>query len=156
SFFDVFVELDSASFHGVVTGQCVLRESPSHRPTVGARSLYDANMMQLDLSSSLPAGIMVRESPSLPSRGQTTGATGSSGGFMISSFFDIFTEISLDGGNKWTPADQPLRVVMGAEPPPITAPGPNLPPPGQYVSDQGTTVTYPVPNQPHPVIIRNI
>jgi len=47
-----------------------------------------------------------RESPTLASTGETR-ITPSPGGFMISSFFDVFTELSLDGGKTWSPASQP-------------------------------------------------
>ena len=61
-----------------------------------------------------------------------------SGGYMISSFFDIFTEISLDGGNTWQPAQQSGHVEMHPDPKQVTParePTPLLPPPnGAYVS----------------------
>ena len=46
---------------------------------------------------------MVRESPSLASLGRTSVRTDSTG-YQISSFFDIFTEVSLDGGQTWSPS----------------------------------------------------
>ena len=53
---------------------------------------------------SLPpeVSVMLRESTTLASTGQTTIDSAPGGGFMISSFFDIFTEVSLDGGATWT------------------------------------------------------
>ena len=45
---------------------------------------------------------MVRESPSKASLGRTSVRTTSSG-YDVSSFFDIFTEVSLDGGATWSP-----------------------------------------------------
>jgi hypothetical protein len=47
---------------------------------------------------------MIRESPTLASTGKTTERPGA-GGFYIDSFFDIFTELSLDGGQTWMPSD---------------------------------------------------
>src|ERR1035438_273650 len=61
---------------------------------------FSTEMTQLDLSG---GGIMLRESPTLVSAGQTTVGTD---GFLIGSFFDIFTELSLDGGATWGPAAQ--------------------------------------------------
>jgi len=46
--------------------------------------------------------VTIRESPTLTSTGQTT-ITPQGDGFHVSSFFDVFTELSLDGGNTWTP-----------------------------------------------------
>ena len=39
-----------------------------------------------------------------PRSGRTSVRTDSNGNYHISSFFDIFTEISLDNGNTWTPS----------------------------------------------------
>lgn len=47
---------------------------------------------------------MIRESPAKASLGRTSVRTNTlSGGYMISSFFDVFTEVSLDGGQTWSP-----------------------------------------------------
>jgi hypothetical protein len=54
--------------------------------------------------------MMLRESPTLPSLGTTTVASQPGGVFHIDSFFDIFTELSLDGGQTWIPADNSIRV----------------------------------------------
>ena len=63
-------------------------------------------MIQLDLSGgSLPPGVMIRESPTLASTGQTMLTDQGGGNFRIDSFFDVFTELSLDGGQSWTPSN---------------------------------------------------
>ena len=70
----------------------------------GSTRFFDTEMLQLDISGgSLPGGIMVRESPSKASLGRTSVRTDGSG-YQISSFFDIFTEVSLDGGATWSPS----------------------------------------------------
>src|SRR4029077_15830534 len=62
------------------------------------------------------------------------------GGYMISSFFDVFTELSLDGGATWTQAQSSTRVELRRDPtasttPPQPGPGNTLPPRnGAYVS----------------------
>jgi hypothetical protein len=62
---------------------------------------------------------MVRESPTLPSFGQTS-VTGS-GPWVVDSFFDVFTELSIDGGSTWIPASTPpAHVVLTATPEPGT------------------------------------
>src|SRR5262249_15904183 len=53
-------------------------------------SFYDTEMLSLNVTG-LPGGIMIRESPTLQSLGQTA-VEPTPGGFMASSFFDIFTE----------------------------------------------------------------
>lgn len=46
----------------------------------------------------------LRESPSLASLGQTHITPDGGGMFRIDSFFDVFTELSLDDGQTWLPA----------------------------------------------------
>jgi hypothetical protein len=79
----------------------------------GGKQIFDTEMLQLDISGgSLPPGVMIRESPTRASTGRTTERPGA-GGFYIDSFFDIFTELSLDGGQTWMPSDNGAgHVVM--------------------------------------------
>jgi uncharacterized repeat protein (TIGR01451 family) len=88
--------------------------------------IYDTEMTSLNLT--LPNGVMVRESPSLPSRGMTEIDTQTDGTYKITSFFDIFTELSLDGGNTWSPATNgPVRVQLTPQAPEVPTPNGNLP-----------------------------
>jgi hypothetical protein len=70
---------------------------------------------------------MIRESPTLPSKGKTSitdiGAPGpgpGDNGYHIDSFFDVFTELSLDGGMTWIPKSglRGTRVYLGGVPEP--------------------------------------
>jgi hypothetical protein len=72
----------------------------------GSTRFFDTEMLSLNLSGgTLPGGIMVRESPTKASLGRTSVRTiASDGTYRISSFFDIFTELSLDGGQTWSPS----------------------------------------------------
>jgi hypothetical protein len=36
--------------------------------------------------------------------------------YNIDSFFDIYTELSVDGGLSWTPGDKAMRMVLYPEP----------------------------------------
>src|SRR6185436_16736740 len=84
----------------------------------GDTRYYDTEMLALDISGgSLPAGVRLRESPSKASLGRTSirmvndPATGIWD--YISSFFDIFTEISVDGGANWSPqVNEPAEVAL--------------------------------------------
>jgi hypothetical protein len=71
-------------------------------------------MLSMNLSGgSLPPGAMIRESPTLPSLGQTTVTDIGGGLYQIDSFFDVFTELSLDGGQTWMPSTSgPGHVVL--------------------------------------------
>jgi hypothetical protein len=83
-------------------------------PTPG---LYDTEISQLDLSGGgLPAGWIIRESPTLASTGQTTVDTLPGGLFRINSFFDVFVELSTDTGQSWIPASGPLHLESTPEP----------------------------------------
>lgn len=74
---------------------------------------FQTEMLQLDLSG---GGIMVRESPTLASTGQTSITDIGGGMFKIDSFFDVFTELSLDGGTIWLPSTGSHRVALVPEP----------------------------------------
>ncbi len=105
---------------------------------------YDAEMTQLDFSSGSPSdGIMLRESPTLQSTGQTTVKPVKSG-YMISSFFDVFIELSMDGGQTWTAAQQPMHLEMqksAVHETPVSEPTALFPPPtDEYASS--AMVTY--------------
>jgi hypothetical protein len=74
---------------------------------VGDTTYYNTEMLQLNVTWSSPFGtVLIRESPTLASLGQT-GIRPNGGGYSIASFFDIFTELSLDEGNSWIPSTNP-------------------------------------------------
>jgi hypothetical protein len=78
----------------------------------GPTRIFDTEMLQLNASGgSLPPGFMLRESPTLASRGRTTDRP-VNGGFRISSFFNVMLEMSTDNGNTWSVADSPATVVL--------------------------------------------
>jgi hypothetical protein len=103
SFFDVFTDITFTPIGSgptTYTAEAVGSESITG-PVSG--NTYDTQMERLDISGgTLPPGVEFRIDPTTPSTGQTT--IDGTGPYMISSFFDIFTDISLDGGNTWTPA----------------------------------------------------
>lgn len=68
---------------------------------------YHTEMLSLDLGG-LPFGAMIRESPTLASTGGHTIVD--TPPFQITSFFDVFTELSLDGGATWIPATGPVHI----------------------------------------------
>ena len=79
--------------------------------------IYSTEMVALDLSGgSLPLGVLIRESPTRASTGITT-YTPQQVGCRIDSYFDIYTELSLDGGQTWYP-DQDGSVHMNLVPEP--------------------------------------
>ena len=93
----------------------------SHTQDVGGIEHYDTELLSLDFTGgNLPSGAMFRESPTRQSLGQTTirPVQSQPGPIMygISSFIDIWTDVSLDGGQTWSSADHTARVVAVAPP----------------------------------------
>jgi T5SS/PEP-CTERM-associated repeat protein len=71
----------------------------------GSGRQFASEMLAMTLSGgSLPSGFLIRESPIRASLGTATDAALVSGSHRISSFFDVFTELSTDGGQSWLPA----------------------------------------------------
>lgn len=78
---------------------------------------FDTEMLSMDLAAVTPLGpVMVRESPTQASLGQVRIEDLGGGQARISSFFDVFIELSLDGGLNWVPADAPVHVTLVPEP----------------------------------------
>ncbi len=69
---------------------------------------YATEMLSLNLTG-LPFGAQIRESPTLASTGNHS-ITDVPGGYVIDSFFDVFTELSLDGGATWFPSTGPMHI----------------------------------------------
>jgi hypothetical protein len=122
------------TFSSTVTGDVSINGGPSvpisgtapvtvvvsgNGPAGSPTGTFNTEMLQLDLN--LGGGIMVRESPTLPSLGQTQITPIGGGNFHIDSFFDVFTELSVDGGNTWMPdANGPARVNLVSTPEPAS------------------------------------
>ncbi|MBI5394657.1 MAG: PEP-CTERM sorting domain-containing protein [Verrucomicrobia bacterium] len=80
---------------------------------------FDTEMLSMSLTGTSPFGpFMIRESPTLASTGQTTIADLGGGQYHIDSFFDVFTELSVDGGNTWMPANGPAHMTLEGVPEP--------------------------------------
>jgi hypothetical protein len=85
--------------------------------------IFQLELTQLDLIPSqldpFPT-ILLRESPTLASTGVTTvvDLCLACGAFhwQVDSFFDVFTEISVSGGQDWTPTTASMRLVQLPEP----------------------------------------
>jgi len=93
--------------------QCLVRVRLVEEDPTNGVQFFDTEMLQLDIrGGNLPPGAMVRESPTQPSMGQTRIQRLEDGSFQIDSFFDIFTELSLDGGQNWLPAVQAGHVEL--------------------------------------------
>ena len=121
SFFDIFADLQLSQDGGATfapaagTAHGVIRMFAPIGPTI------DTEMLQLDLpGGSLPPGVRLRESPTLASTGQMT-VTPTPGGYHIDSFFDVFTELSIDDGQTWAPAAEGASHMTVTQDNPTTA-----------------------------------
>jgi hypothetical protein len=138
----------SFSFDGGTTtndysATCDMQVHLSHVADVGDTQTYDTEMLSMNLSGgTLPGGVMIRESPTLATRGKVKVVKdmGSQRSFM-SSFFDVFTEISLDGGATWAPASEAVCLDFSSSPPSVSVASNNFPPEGMdfIPSSYGTT-----------------
>lgn len=68
--------------------------------------VLDTEILQMDYAFTHPilGPLMFRESPTLMSLGQATVTDLGGGQFRISSFFEVFLELSIDGGQSWVPS----------------------------------------------------
>lgn len=75
--------------------------------TAGSQCTIPIEMVALSLVSTVNPMVLIRESLALASAGQMTLISdGSGGGGTFDSFFDVFVDISLDGGTSWQPQSQ--------------------------------------------------
>ena len=83
------------------------------KPPGTTTGVFQTEMLSMDLSM---GPVRVRESPTLPSLGVTSIMDNGNGTYHIDSFFDVFTELSLDGGMTWRPSAGPSHVYLAPEP----------------------------------------
>jgi hypothetical protein len=89
----------------------------THLVSLPGVEVIETEMLALQL---VGGGVMIRESPTLQSHGQTTLTDLGGGLTRIDSFFDIFTELSLDNGQSWIPSNGPAHVTLTDMPEPAT------------------------------------
>jgi hypothetical protein len=78
------------------------------RTVPGQPGTFQTEMIAMMLTGTVGTNtVMIRESPSLPSLGLTEIQPVGGGNYAIDSFFDVFTDLSLDGGTTWIPNSAP-------------------------------------------------
>ncbi len=78
-------------------------------------------MNSMDLAGTVAgASVELRADPTQASTGSTTVTDLGGGMFQIHSFFDVFTDISLDSGQTWTPSTGPTLLTLQSVPEPST------------------------------------
>lgn len=100
---------------GPVSGPAAVTVHLTVGSDTGGVEVLSTQMTQLDLN--LGGGEMIRIDPITPTIGQTTITDIGGGNFQINSFFDVFTDLSLDGGATWTPATGPAVMTLDSATP---------------------------------------
>ena len=75
---------------------------------------FDTEMISMNLTGTMDSTtVMIRESLTQSSAGQTMISDIGGGQFHVDSFFDVWTELSVDGGSNWIPQSSgPTRVNL--------------------------------------------
>jgi hypothetical protein len=90
---------------------------------------WDTEILSMSLSGDVGGVTLeIRESPSLPSPGRTQVEANGDGTYQIDSFFDVFVELSIDGGPFQPQTNTAGRLELKRIPPVVTLPSSNLPP----------------------------
>lgn len=82
--------------------------------TIGDRTrTFDTELISFELQGTgAISHILVREGANAPSSGMTTITALSGGRSRVETYYDVWLDISLDGGATWTPADNPVRMTL--------------------------------------------
>ncbi len=111
SFFDVFTELSvdgGPLSQGLLTGSATFRIVVPDDPfeTTGT---FATEIVSMSLSGDVGGiPVVIRESSTLPSQGWHTITDLGGGQWEIDSFFDVYTELSIDGGRTWMQPQGPI------------------------------------------------
>ena len=93
-----------------LTGPVVVRTKLRALSTTGT---FATEIVSMSLSG---GGVMIRQDPLRASTGQTDINDLGGGLYHIDSFFDVFTELSIDGGGSWIASDYSTRLTLIPEP----------------------------------------
>jgi hypothetical protein len=79
---------------------------------------WDTEIVSMSLSGNVPdvGPVLMQKSPTLASVGHVTVDDIGGGLYHIDSFFDVFMELSVDGGANWIPATASTRFTIVPEP----------------------------------------
>jgi hypothetical protein len=130
--FDSTYDVAFSAFAGIGTGPTVPVMGTGTARAKGAAAqdgfifeprVYQTEMLMLNLQGQVfSQPFMIRESPTLASRGvSTTQDTCPQCDpvfvrYRITSFFDVFTELSINGGETWVPSPSSVRIIQTPEP----------------------------------------
>lgn len=102
-------------YPAVLTGTNTIKITNTNG-VVGGTTNFSIELMAMTNSGSwLGGSLYIRESPTKQSLGKHTVAKDPRG-YRVSSFFDVFLDLSTDGGVSWNPANRSLRVQASVPP----------------------------------------
>ena len=112
SFYSKFTATEIGQDFGPITltGPVVVRTTNRALSTTGT---FATEIISMSLSG---GGVMIRQDPLRASTGQTDINDLGGGLYHIDSFFDVFTELSMDGGANWVASDYATRLTLIPEP----------------------------------------
>ena len=112
SFFDVFFDITVTDVDGDQFFVDSFFDVFTELSIDGGAGLFDTEIVSMSLSGNLGGQqVEIREDPLRQSTGGHTIEDLGNGEFQVDSFFDVFTELSVDGGESWTAADGPIHMV---------------------------------------------
>ncbi len=83
----------------------------------GWTGVFETEIVSMSLTGNIgPVAVEIREDPSLQSLGQTEIVDIGGGLYAIDSFFDVFTELSVDGGVWMADLNSPAHMELCPEP----------------------------------------
>ncbi len=89
-----------------IQAPAVITMSVFYDHLTGQTRYYDTEILQMDIQGgSLPIGYMIRESPTIVSQGHRTATELGPGSYLLDSYFDVFLQLSVDGGQNWIPSN---------------------------------------------------
>ena len=96
-----------------LTVQARMAERITLSETRGSAQTFSTELVTFELrGSGMPDNIVVRESSDLVSAGVTTITAVSGGMNRVESYYDVWLEISLDGGRTWHQAQNVVRMTL--------------------------------------------
>jgi hypothetical protein len=117
---DFEVSSDGGQTFQPMTASARSRVWTRHSEDTADTRFFETEMLSMDVSGGGggggAGGVMLRESPTRASIGRTSVQKNAAGGYRIGSFFDVFTEISLDGGATWSPVADATHVEFLGQP----------------------------------------
>lgn len=96
-----------------LTVQAQMAERITLSETRGSAQIFQTELVTFELrGSGMPDNILVREGSELASAGVTTVTAVSGGLNRVESYYDVWLEISLDGGRSWHQAQNAVRMTL--------------------------------------------